>query len=64
MPANKSFSDFLHVRDFIENVEPDPTRPGKGLSIQMRISLNISSQDIHSDDVDQVETLHPHQVIQ
>ncbi|KAJ5367174.1 hypothetical protein N7541_001115 [Penicillium brevicompactum] len=55
MPSNKSFPAILHVRDFIENVEPDPTRPGKGLSIQLRVSLNIPSQDIQSDDVEQHE---------
>lgn len=55
MPSNKSFSAILHVLDFVENVEPDPTRPGKGLSIQLRVSLNIPSQDIHSDDVEQHE---------
>ena len=46
MPLNKSFPAILHMRDFIEYVEPDPTRPGKGLSIQLRVSLNIQSESI------------------
>jgi hypothetical protein len=55
MPSNKSFPAILHIRHFIENVEPDPTRPGKGISIQLRVSLNIPSKDIQSDDVEQNE---------
>lgn len=53
MPSNKSFPPILHIRDFIENVEPDPTRPGKGFPIQLRVSLNIPSKDVQSDDVEQ-----------
>jgi hypothetical protein len=53
MPSNKSFPAILHIRDFIEHVEPDPTRPGKGLSMQLRVSLNISDKDVQSDDVEQ-----------
>jgi hypothetical protein len=55
MPSNKSFPAILHVRDFIEHVEPDPTRPGKALSMQLRISLNIPFKDIESDDVESNE---------
>jgi hypothetical protein len=55
MPSNKSFLAILRIRDFIENVEPDSTRPGKGLSVQLRVSLNIPSEDIQSDDVEQNE---------
>ncbi|KAJ5144283.1 hypothetical protein N7526_001791 [Penicillium atrosanguineum] len=59
MPSNKSFPAILHIRDFIEHVEPDPTRPGKGLSMQLRVSLNIPDKDIQSDDVehDDIPTL-------
>ena len=53
MPSNTSFPAILHIRDFIENVEPDPTRPGKGLSKQLRVSLNIPDKDVKSDDVEQ-----------
>jgi hypothetical protein len=53
MPSNKSFPAILHIRDFIEHVEPDPTRPGKGLSMQLRVSLNIPDKDVQSDDVEQ-----------
>lgn len=55
MPPNQSFPSILHVRDFIEYVEPDPTRPGKGLSMQLRVSLNIPFKDVQSDDVEQNE---------
>lgn len=57
MPLNKSFPAILHVRDFIEQVEPDPTRPGKGLALQLRISLNIPAKDDQSDDVEQQDIL-------
>lgn len=53
MPSNKSFPTVLHIRDFIEQVEQDPTRPGKGLALQLRISLNIPEKDTQSDDVEQ-----------
>ncbi|KAJ5612016.1 hypothetical protein N7510_005210 [Penicillium lagena] len=53
MPSNKSFPAILHIRDFIEHVEPDPTRPAKGLSMQLRVSLNIPDKDVQSDDVEQ-----------
>jgi hypothetical protein len=53
MPSNKSSLAILHIRDFIEHVEPDPTRPGKGLSMQLRVSLNIPDKDVQSDDVEQ-----------
>ncbi|CAG8028745.1 unnamed protein product [Penicillium nalgiovense] len=33
MPSNLTFPAIIHIRDFIEHVEPDPTRPGKGLSM-------------------------------
>ncbi|KZN87629.1 hypothetical protein EN45_061900 [Penicillium chrysogenum] len=53
MPSNSTFPAIIHIRDFVEHVEPDPTRPGKGLSMQLRISLNIPWKDIQSDDVEQ-----------
>lgn len=53
MPSKNSFPAILHIRDFIVHVEPDPTRPGKGLSMQLRISLNIPDKDVKSDDVEQ-----------
>lgn len=52
MASSKSFPAILHVRDFVEHVEPDPTRPGKALSMQLRVALNIPFKDIESDDVD------------
>ncbi|KAJ5111788.1 hypothetical protein NUU61_001418 [Penicillium alfredii] len=55
MPSNTTYPAILHIRDFIDHVEPDPTRPGKGLSMQLRISLNIPWKDIQSDDVEQDE---------
>ncbi|KAJ6168290.1 hypothetical protein N7497_001133 [Penicillium chrysogenum] len=53
MPSNSTFPAIIHIRDFVEHVEPDPTRPGKGLSMQLRISLNIPWKDIQPDDVEQ-----------
>jgi hypothetical protein len=53
MPSNISFPAILHIRDFIDHVEPDPTRPGKGLSMQLRVSLNIPEKDVQSEDVEQ-----------
>lgn len=41
----------------LRHLEPDPTRPGKGLSMQLRISLNIPLKDIQSDDVARDEML-------
>jgi hypothetical protein len=55
MPSNGSLPAILHVRDFVEHVEPDPTRPGKALSMQLRVSLNIPFKDIESDDVESKE---------
>jgi hypothetical protein len=53
MALNKSFPAILHIRDFIEQVELDPARPGKGLALQLRISLNIPKKDTESDDIEQ-----------
>lgn len=53
IPSNKSFPAILHIRDFTEHVEPDLTRPGEGLSMQLRVSLNIPEKDVQSDDVEQ-----------
>ncbi|KAJ5198760.1 uncharacterized protein N7498_001710 [Penicillium cinerascens] len=53
MPSQGSFPAILHIRDFIDHVEQDPTRPGKSLCMQLRVSLNIPDKDIQSDDVEQ-----------
>lgn len=53
MPLSKTCPAILHIRDFIDHVEPDPTRPGKGLALQMHVSLNIPDKDAQSDDVEQ-----------
>lgn len=55
MSSNKPSSAILHVRDFVEHVEPDPTRLGKALSMQLRVSLNIPFKDIESDEVESSE---------
>jgi hypothetical protein len=44
MALNKNSPAILHIRDFIEHVEPDPTRPGKALAMQLQSSLNIPIQ--------------------
>jgi hypothetical protein len=48
MPSNPAY---LHLRDFIEEVGPDPTRPNKGQALQLLVSLHIPEKDIQSDDV-------------
>jgi hypothetical protein len=55
MPSNKPFPAVLHVLDFVDHVEPDPTRPGKALSMHLRVSLNVQFKDIESDDVESKE---------
>jgi hypothetical protein len=57
MLLNKSFPAILYVRDFIEQVEQDLTRLGKGLALQLRISLNIPEKDAQSDDIEQQDIL-------
>lgn len=53
MPLNKSNPAVLHIQDFIEHVEPDPTRPGTNLALQLHVSLNILEKDVYSDNVEQ-----------
>jgi hypothetical protein len=52
MPLSRTCLAILHIRDFIDQVEPDPTRPDKALALQLRISLNIPQKDALSDDVE------------
>jgi hypothetical protein len=45
----------IHVRDFIDNVEPDPSRPDLSSNIQLLMSLNVPppvSVEEESDDVE------------
>ncbi|KAF9884019.1 hypothetical protein FE257_002407 [Aspergillus nanangensis] len=51
MPPNRTCPATIHIRDFIDSIEPDPTRPGKNLALQLRLSLNIPAKDEQSDDV-------------
>ncbi|GFG21446.1 hypothetical protein IFM5058_11047 [Aspergillus udagawae] len=53
MPPNRTCPATIHIRDFIDCVEPDPTRPSKNLALQLRLSLNIPDKDEQSDDVTQ-----------
>lgn len=55
MSSNSTCPAIIHIRDFVGRVEPDPTPPGKGLSMQLRISLNILLEDIQSEFVEQEE---------
>jgi hypothetical protein len=57
MPSNTTNPAVLHIRDFINHAEPDPTRPGNNLAMQLEVSLNVSYKDICSDDVGQDEIL-------
>lgn len=44
---------FLHLRDFINSVGPDPSRPGQGLALQIEAALHLPFQtDLYSDDVE------------
>lgn len=56
MPSNQTCPAILHVRDFVEHVERDPTRPGRGLALQLRLSLNIPQKNETSGDVQQQDT--------
>jgi hypothetical protein len=47
MISNRPPPAILQIRDFIEHVELDPTRPDKGLVMQLRISLNIPDKVVH-----------------
>lgn len=53
MPSNITNPVVLHIRDFINHAEPDPTRPGNSLAIQLHVSLNVPYKDICSDDIEQ-----------
>lgn len=49
MPLNPAY---LHLRDFIKEVGPNPARLNKEQALQLLISLHIPEKDIQSDDVD------------
>jgi hypothetical protein len=52
MASTKTSPTILHMRDFVEHVGPDPTRPGKSLAMQLQSPLNIPFQlDAQSIDV-------------
>jgi hypothetical protein len=53
MPPSRTCLAILHIRDFINQVEPDPMRPNKALALQLRISLNIPQKDALSDNIEQ-----------
>lgn len=55
MPSNLTCPAIIHVRDFVDQVESDPTRPGKGLSMKLCISLNTPFKEIQPGDVEQDE---------
>jgi hypothetical protein len=44
----------IHLRDFIEEISNDPSRPDQGPALQIQITLNIPSvqPEEQSDDVD------------
>lgn len=53
MPSQIYSPAILHLRDFINSVGPDPSRPGQGLALQIEASLHLPFQtDLYSDDVD------------
>lgn len=53
MPSQVYSPAILHLRDFINKVGPDPSRPGQGLALQIEASLHLPFQtDLYSDDVE------------
>lgn len=57
MPLARTFLAVIHIRDFINYIEQDPTCPGKGLALQLHVSLNLPEKDAQSDNVEQKEVL-------
>ena len=57
MTSNSTCPAIIYIREFVEHIKPDPTCPGKGLLIKLRISLNIPLKDIQSDDIEQNKIL-------
>lgn len=56
MPSQVNSPAILHLRDFINSVGPDPSRPGQGLALQIEASLHLPFQtDLYSDDVELAE---------
>ncbi|KAE8397042.1 hypothetical protein BDV37DRAFT_289763 [Aspergillus pseudonomiae] len=55
MPPNRTCPTTIHIRDFIDCVESDPTCPSKNLALQLRLSLNILDRDEQFDDVTQAD---------
>jgi hypothetical protein len=56
MPSHVNSPAILHLRDFINSVGPDPSRPGQGLALQIEASLHLPFQtDLYSDDVELTE---------
>jgi hypothetical protein len=53
MPSQVNLPAILHLRDFINSVGPDPSRPDQGLALQIEASLHLPFQsDLYSDDVE------------
>jgi hypothetical protein len=44
MPSTRTDPVDLHIHDFINHVDPDPTRPGKGLSMQLHVPLTYPTK--------------------
>lgn len=56
MPSQANSPAILHLRDFINSVGPDPSRPQQGLALQIEASLHLPFQtDLYSDDVELTE---------
>jgi hypothetical protein len=53
MPSQVNSPAILHLRDFIDTVGPDPSRPDQGLALQIRAALHLPFQtNLYSDDVE------------
>lgn len=56
MPSQANSPAILHLRDFIDSVGPDLSRPGQGLALQIEASLHLPFHaDLYSDDVELAE---------
>lgn len=52
MPSQINSPAILHLREFIDSVGPDPSRPEQGLALQIEAPLHLPFQtNLYSDNV-------------
>jgi hypothetical protein len=58
MPSQVNSPAILHLRDFIDSVGPDPSRPEQGLALKIEASLHLPFQtNLYLDDIELNELL-------